>query len=337
MKVLKWIGIILVVLIAVFLIFSASQAGKIELEESITINAPAEQVYAEIADFRKWKAWSTWAQLDSNMKSEFSEEMGVVGAWNQWWSDNPQVGNGRQEVIEIRENEYTKVALNFEGMEEAVHAEMILEEVEGATKLRWTFEGNDMPFYLGWLNAMIEPALRINYQSSLKNLKEYIEAMPAEAALPEGVELVTLEDRAYISVTDSGDGESMSRLLGQLYTELGIYASTTEGVETIDMPFAIWHEYSPEMVVIEAARFISGEAEEKGRVKVKTMAAGQYLKGVSYGDYEACEKVHIIIDDFVNASSYEMTAPAWEYYANDPTLVDSAEIETQIFYPVVMN
>jgi len=337
MKVLKWIGIVLVILIAGFLIFSATQADKIELEKSVIINAPASQIFAEISDFREWESWSTWSQLDTNMKSEFSDEMGVVGAWNQWWSDNPQVGNGRQEVTEIRENEYMKVALNFEGMEDPVHAEMILEEAEEGTRLRWTFEGNDMPFYMGWMNALIKPALESSYESSLKNLKAEIEAMPPRVVMPEQLEVVMLDAQPIISIIDSTDGASISKLLGQLYTELGIFASSTKGIEVNGMPLAIYHNYSEEKVVLEAAMPISGSAESKGRVMVKDLMAGETIKAIHYGDYAASEKMHIMIDDYINASEYEMAGSPWEIYANDPTLVDSAAVETHIFYPVSKN
>ena len=290
MKALKWIGIILLILIAVFLIFSATQADHIELEESVIIDAPVEQVYAEISDFNNWADWSTWNQMDTNMRSEFSEEMGVVGAWNQWWSENPQVGNGRQEVVEIRENEYMKVALTFEGMEDAVHAEMILEPVEEGTKLRWTFIGADMPFYMGWMNALIKPALEMNYQQSLKMLKEQMESMPAEAPMPEQLEIVTLEAQPIISILDSTNPEGISALLGQLYTELGIYASSTEGVEITGMPLAIWHQYSEDKAVFEAAMPISGSGENKGRVMVKELMAGDSAEVETHIFYPVVKK-----------------------------------------------
>jgi len=334
MKVLKWIGIVFLILIAVFLIFSASQADKITLEESITIDAPKEMVFAEISNFKKWKSWSTWSQIDSNMVSTFSEEVAVVGAWNEWQSSHPEVGNGRQEIVEIRENEYTKVALNFEGMEEPVHAEMILEEVERGTQVRWTFEGNDLPFYLGWLNALIAPALKVNYQSSLKNLKKQLEAMPKTVPMPEPLELVELEAQPIISIIDSTDGKGLSKLLGQLYTELGIFASANEGIEIDGMPMAIYHNYSPEKVVLEAAMPITGAAQAQGRVKVGEIGAGKAVKAIHYGDYDASEDMHYLIGDYLSAADLEMISSPYEIYANDPTLVDSAAVETHIYYPV---
>ena len=51
MKVLKWIFIILGAIIALILIYSATQPNKVVVEESIVINAPANQVYAEIVNF----------------------------------------------------------------------------------------------------------------------------------------------------------------------------------------------------------------------------------------------------------------------------------------------
>jgi effector-binding domain-containing protein len=334
MKVLKWIGILIIVLIVGYLIFSATQPNQLIIEKSISIEANAEKIYSELIDFPSWDNWSSWDQLDSNMKSEYSDKMGVVGAYHQWWSNHPKVGNGKQEVVELKTNKYLNSKMTFEGFDLINHAEFTLEEGDDSTLVRWTYNGGKTPFYLNALNTFIKPELEMNFEKSLKQLKHYIEAQGSEIQMPEGVELVELEDQAIISITDSTDASRLSKLLGQLYTELGIYASTTDGLETMEMPLAIYHNYSPEKVVIEAVRYISGNGENKGRVKVKTLSGGPALKGVFYGDYDASESMHIMIDDYINSSSYEMIGSPWEYYANDPTLVDSAEIETHIYYPV---
>lgn len=337
MKVLKWILILIIVLVGGYLIYSASQPNQLTIEKSIKINAPAEMIYAELVDFPAWHNWSTWDQLDSNMKSEYSGEMGVVGAYHQWWSNHPKIGNGKQLVVELEDNEYLKSEMHFEGFDAINYAEFFLEEGEDSTLLRWTYTGGKTPFYLNAINTFMKAELEMNFEKSLKQLKAYIEAQPKEVPMPETIELVELEEKAIISITDSTDSEGMSKLLGQLYTELGIYTSTTEGLETVDMPLAIYHNYSPKKVVIEAARYISGEGVDKGRVKVKSLGEGQAIKGVFFGDYNASEEMHILIDNYINSSNYEMIGSPWEYYANDPSLVDSAEVETHIYYPVRKN
>jgi effector-binding domain-containing protein len=337
MKILKWILIIIGAIIVLFLVYSASQPNQLNLEESITIDAPAEKVYAEIINFPEWNNWAVWSQLDPNMKSSYSEEMGKVGSFSEWKSENQMVGNGRQDVVEVRENEYMKAAMQFDGMDGTAYAEFILEPTDEGTLIRWTFSGAETPFYLNFINSLMEPMLRESYTKSLNALKEYIESMPAAiVSLPEGTKIVDLDGQAIISILDSTDAAGISKLLRELYTELSIFAETTDGITLKGMPLAIYHTYSPEKVVMEAAMPIEGTAKEKGRVKVGNLPSGKAIMGIFYGDYNGTEDMHYAISDFA-ASNYTMAGPPWEVYANDPTLVDSAEVETHIYYPIIMN
>ena len=38
------------------------------IERSITIAAPAERIYEQIADFHRWPDWSPWEGVDKHVK-----------------------------------------------------------------------------------------------------------------------------------------------------------------------------------------------------------------------------------------------------------------------------
>jgi uncharacterized membrane protein len=95
---------ILLGVVAVIIIFSVlvmRQPDSYRVERSIGIEAPAERVYAHIADLKQWPAWSPWAQRDPNMEMEFSEVTTGVGAWSAW--DSESEGRGRQTISEAVE------------------------------------------------------------------------------------------------------------------------------------------------------------------------------------------------------------------------------------------
>ena len=334
MKILKWIFIVIIALIAIFLIYSASQPSQLKLEETIVIDASKEKVFNTIIDFRDWGNWSAWDKMDPDMKQEYSETMGEVGSYNKWWSENPMVGNGGQEVVEVRTNEYLKSAMTFECWEATNYAEFILSEEEGGTKVLWTYEGAKTPFYMNFMNTMIEPMLRENYIQSLKDLKAYVEGMPADVENPFNLEVMDNAPTNIITITDSTDAEGISKKLGELYTELTIFLETTDGANQAGMPLAIYHEYSPEKVVLEAALAYSGTVESEGRVMAKSTPEGKVIKGIHLGSYESSEAMHYGIIDYAKGMNLEIIGSPWEVYANDPTEVDSSKIETHIFYPV---
>ena len=334
MKVLKWVLIVLGSLIAIFLIYSASQSNQLNVEESITINAPADKIFYEISHFENWMEWSVWSKLDAEMEQEFSETMGEVGSYSEWKSDHPRVGNGRQEVVEIRQNEYQKVAMQFEGMEGTAYAAFILEPSDDGVLVRWTFEGAETPFYMNWINGLIEPELRKNYVAGLEALKVYVEGMADDVQLPAGTSIEEMEAQMIISIVDSTTGEGISAKLTEMYTELSIFVESNQDLNMAGMPLAIYHDYAPERVIMEGAFTVQGSAESAGRVKVGELPQGTVIKGIHYGDYAASEDLHNAIYGYIEASDYEMAGSPWEVYANDPTMVDSADVETHIFYPI---
>jgi len=334
MKILKWILIVLVVLVGIFLIFSATQPNKIELEESIVIDAPASMVYAEISDFTSWTNWSAWHKLDPNMVSEYTGEPGTIGYTTEWKSDNPMVGNGRQEVVEISANEFMKTKMNFEGQEGDSYASFKLTEEDGKTTISWDMDGAETPFYLNIMNTMFKPMIIESYQKSLKSLKEIVESKPvaAEVENPMNLEVVEIEARNIISIKDSTNAEGISEKLKELYTELSIFMATKE-LESAGMPLAMYYHYSPEKVILEAALPYAGEVEGEGRIIAKQTPDGKAVMGIHYGDYNASEGMHYAIDEYVKANNFEYNI-CWEIYANDPTTVDSADVETHIYYSV---
>lgn len=332
MKVIKWILIIIAVLVASFLIYSSLQPNKLVHEDSITIEAPASAIYNEVLDFGSWHNWSVWNQLDSNMKSTYSENQGEVGAWTEWKSNHSEVGNGRQEIVELEENAYIKTQLNFGWGDN--FSEFILEETEEGTKLTWTFDGAETPFYFNFMNALIKPRLAANYEKGLNQLKAYMESKAPVVENPMNLEIVNVEGRDVVAIMDSTDAGGISEKLQEIYTELMIFIEMNDGINQADMPLALYYSYSPEKVVLEGAIPITGNGESAGRVQMKKTPTGKTIKGIHYGDYSASGMMHNEIERYVTASGMTFNGPCWEVYANDPSKVDSAAVETHIYYPI---
>jgi len=55
---LKKIALTVVVLLAILAIVIATRPAEYRVSRSQSIDAPANGVYAQVADFHRWKAWS---------------------------------------------------------------------------------------------------------------------------------------------------------------------------------------------------------------------------------------------------------------------------------------
>ena len=105
---LRWILIGIAAAIAAFVVVVALQPSEFHLARTATVEAPAEAVFAQVNDFKKWEKWSPWAKIDPNVKMTYegpSEGAGTMASW----SGNSEVGEGKMTLVESRPGELVKV------------------------------------------------------------------------------------------------------------------------------------------------------------------------------------------------------------------------------------
>jgi hypothetical protein len=109
---LKKILIAIVVIIAALLTVVAIQPSEFRVERTATIAAPADAVFAQVNDLRKWDAWSPWAKLDPAAKITFDGPDAGQGA-AMGWSGSEKIGEGKMTIVESRPNEDIKIKVDI--------------------------------------------------------------------------------------------------------------------------------------------------------------------------------------------------------------------------------
>lgn len=178
MKILKIIGIILLVVVIGLAIWAMTWPNEAHMERTATVNAPVEKVFTIVNDFGQTKYWSPWMKIDPNAKYTYGEITVGTGASYSWTSDHDQVGNGSQEILSNEENAKVSTQMKFEGMEGTYLANFILEPDGENTKLTWTFDGKGEQMMDKMFFAMIDTFLGGNYDQGIADLKTYIEDLP---------------------------------------------------------------------------------------------------------------------------------------------------------------
>ena len=139
---LKKILIGLAVLVAVFVAVVVTRPDTFQVERSHTVAAPASVTYAQVADFRNWKAWSPWEKLDPAMKTSFSGTLGEVGS-TYAWSGNKDVGIGKMTVTEAKPGESVRIKLEFVEPYASTSDSVFTFVPQGAgTQVKWVMSGD---------------------------------------------------------------------------------------------------------------------------------------------------------------------------------------------------
>ena len=177
MKILKTIGSAFLVLIALLLAAGLFLSDNYGLERSLVINAPADKIFPQVNNLQNWNNWSPWKEEDPNMKITYSSETPEgAGAWYSWTSENPNVGVGRLEIVEIKENEYIKTKLIFDGNEEAPgNGEWKFEQVAEGTKVTWSMNGTASNYFERYFSILMDVMVGGTFEKGLSNIKNVTE------------------------------------------------------------------------------------------------------------------------------------------------------------------
>jgi hypothetical protein len=172
--VLKIIGLIVLVIVAVVLIVPAFRPDTFRVQRSATIKAPPERIVAALADFHGWQAWSPWEKMDPAMKRSHGGPASGKGATYAWESD--KVGAGGMAITDVTAS---RVALDLDFVrpfEAHNKVEFTLAPKADATELTWSMTG-PVPYFFRLLHLFVDMDKMVgkDFEAGLANLKAVAE------------------------------------------------------------------------------------------------------------------------------------------------------------------
>jgi len=147
------------------------------VERSILINAPAERIYGQVVDFRKWRDWSPWEGIDPELERTYSGSEAGKGAVYQW-SGNRKAGKGSMTITEDIEPSRVRIDLWFEKPFKARNDMVLAIQAEGTgSRVIWTLTGQRtfMVKVMGILKSM-DKLVGPDFEKGLLQLKTVAES-----------------------------------------------------------------------------------------------------------------------------------------------------------------
>jgi hypothetical protein len=179
----KKIGIGAAALVVVLLLVIVTRPSTYHVERSTIISATPEAVFAHVADFKKWDAWSPWHKLDPNMKATYEGTQGTVGA-SYAWIGNDDVGAGKMTIMAIEANKKVDIKLEFiKPFESKANNGFNFGHVGKDTKVTWSMDGNND--FLGKAMSLVmdmDAMIGKDFEKGLADMKRVVESVPAPAA-----------------------------------------------------------------------------------------------------------------------------------------------------------
>ena len=175
MKIINIVLGAIVALVAALLLGGMLLPSEQYVERSADVAAEQADVFSLVSDYRQFNRWSPWAALDPETEYEFSGPATGVGSKMSWRSEDPNVGSGMQEVVEIQPDTMVKSKLTFEGFDTPSYATFMLQPTDGGTRVTWAFEANMDTMVGRYMGLMMENWVGADYERGLERLKELAE------------------------------------------------------------------------------------------------------------------------------------------------------------------
>ncbi|MGB3256921.1 MAG: SRPBCC family protein [Ornithinimicrobium sp.] len=146
------------------------------VERSVTIDAPAEQIYPHVIDLRKWTTWSPWEALDPAMRHTYTAPDQGVGQ-SMAWTGNRKVGQGSMTITDATRPERVRLSLAFRKPFKATNTvDILLTPTGETTDVQWVMTGRQNLFLQAVDKvASMDDLIGKDFQRGLTNLKRVVE------------------------------------------------------------------------------------------------------------------------------------------------------------------
>lgn len=165
---------VILALIVVILVIAALLPGRYNIEQSIIINKPSEEVKDKIADLNNYAKWNPWQLMEKNGKFEISGLPKTPGHKYHW--QGKQTGEGSLTLRSLDEK-HVHFDLEFiKPFKSKANDNWVFEEWgQNETKVTWQNNG-ELPFPVARLmGPSLNKSLNRQFKEGLNNLKELCE------------------------------------------------------------------------------------------------------------------------------------------------------------------
>ncbi len=342
MKLIKGILYFLLIMLVATLLASLFAPSTKLIRRTISVDAPKEVVFAQLADLRKWPKWDAWYAKDLSQVRTFEGELGDKIQKFSWSSEHEDLENGSIVVKSFVNNVSLDFTLNLinNGREYSFGGTFILKERNGQTVVQWTIESEQRyPFKI--INYFLDKWIGPDFTQGLNNLKAYVETSSNQELGVTENSIVTLEEHGVIYTLIAKDRLPKSDMktffsnsFGFIYNHLKTNNTKPEGA-----PAGLFYEWDEDSNHINIAAAIPTTPSIQGPDSTIVLNIGDaqlYTNSISFihkGGYEALNEAHKGIQSWLKDNAKVQRMPIIEEYLKGPVDgIDTSLYITRVSY-----
>jgi hypothetical protein len=149
------------------------------VERSRTIQGTPDDIRPLLTNFRNWRLWSPWEEVDQDLHRAYSGPEAGLGA-QYAWNGNRKAGAGTMEIVGLTDTE-VEIRLEFRKPFKSVNTTRFILEPkdEGVTEVTWRMVG-PRPLLMRVLGPLMNPDKMVggDFDRGLASLGEAVRRDP---------------------------------------------------------------------------------------------------------------------------------------------------------------
>ncbi len=334
MKFLKWLGIIILIIIALFLIIPLFLQSNFHVERSTVVEKPVNVVFQTAIDMNQRAKWDPWIEMEPEAKMNVQMTPEVIGSGYSWKGEI--IGEGKITINEFVPNELIKSKIEFiapQSMESDVIWNFM--ELDEGTKIIWAFEGTLSYPIEKWFGLFMDNTLGSQFEKGLSNFKSLVESLPDLAGRTGEIKETQFEGLLAVTIKEQCAMDKLSSKMFDMYTTLMAYLKNNN-IEITGSPFAIYHACIVEgHTMLECGLPISTKIAGKENIKFIELPASKTIMASHFGNFNTVKTTYGALQKYISENNLEVTGSPWEVYITDPMQEpDQSKWETKVYFPI---
>lgn len=333
MKFLKWLGIIILSLIVLFLVIPVFLSSNYHIERSTSIKKPVGIVFQAATDMNLRKEWDPWIEMEPKAKIKVSITPEVIGSGYSWKGD--VIGEGEITILEFVPNELIKSKVHFIAPQN-LHADILwtFKQNNEFTEITWAFEGT-LSYLNRWGALFMDKSLGASFEKGLENFKTLVEKIPDTTGRTGEIKQEHFDGIKALSIKKKVSMQKLTSNMFTMYTDLMAYLNEND-LDISGSPFTIYHPCKEEgFTLLECALPINTEFEGKDQIKYIELPESNVVIASHFGHFNTAHTTYEAINNYILENNLVTSGTPWEMYITDPTKeFDQSKWETHVYFPV---
>jgi effector-binding domain-containing protein len=333
MKVLKWIFIIVVAIVAVVLTISAFLPSERTLSQTLEMKKSPRLIFNQINSLKNWENWSPFLEQDPEMVSEYSGPDYGIGNRQEWKSKAN--GDGNMQIVESINNQKVVFDLDL-GMGIVYPTWFVLERNPSAVIVTWGITLSNLKYPLDRLMwAMFSGRMNSVFMKGLTNLNKYLDEQPLDCIVG-NIEIIEVPARMAMATRAKVNSDNIEEFMRNSFgTMMNLASSSKVQIQGVPLAFYEGDETTVEWGVTAALPVNKVPLKlPEGYFKFE-IPKTKAVSIVHTGAYNTSGDSYYALIDFIMANGLEISGDSWEEYLSDPEITaNPMELKTQICFPI---